>query len=169
MLGGGDQFYRDRVGEVLRDELQFPDPLQPESRRVHGRLGIDGDRVLDFTEFSQPSNPRLLTLGQIPAQSLINFGRENNHPRFIFHFGVRSAEVTGTIHDADGKPVPGAVAQICGSDGKSVKIANADQNGQFDVKGLTPGDTKSSLGKIAAKGSPPMPISASFSRVKPLR
>jgi uncharacterized surface anchored protein len=50
------------------------------------------------------------------------------------------AEVTGTVRDADSKPVPGAVVQIC--DGRTAKTVNADQNGQFDVKGLAPGDYK---------------------------
>jgi protocatechuate 3,4-dioxygenase beta subunit len=50
------------------------------------------------------------------------------------------AEVTGAVRDADGKPVPGAVVQIC--DSQTAKTVNADQNGQFDFKGLAPGDYK---------------------------
>lgn len=52
------------------------------------------------------------------------------------------AEVTGIVRDADAKPVPGAVVQICEKDGAVVKTVNADLNGLFDLKGLAPGDYK---------------------------
>jgi Carboxypeptidase regulatory-like domain len=52
------------------------------------------------------------------------------------------AEVTGTVRDADGKPVPSAIVQICDKSGELAKTANTDQNGAFDVKGLAPGEYK---------------------------
>jgi protocatechuate 3,4-dioxygenase beta subunit len=52
------------------------------------------------------------------------------------------AEVTGTVRDADGKAVPGAIVQICDKSGELVKTANTDQNAAFDLKGLAPGDYK---------------------------
>ena len=52
------------------------------------------------------------------------------------------AEVTGTVRDADGKPVPSAIVQICSKSGELAKSANTDQNGAFDVKGLAPGEYK---------------------------
>jgi hypothetical protein len=52
------------------------------------------------------------------------------------------AEVTGVVRDADAKPVPGAVVQICDKDGAVAKTVNADLNGAFDLKGLAPGDYK---------------------------
>jgi protocatechuate 3,4-dioxygenase beta subunit len=52
------------------------------------------------------------------------------------------AEVTGTVRDADGKPVPSAIVQICDKSGELAKSANTDQNGAFDVKGLAPGEYK---------------------------
>jgi protocatechuate 3,4-dioxygenase beta subunit len=51
------------------------------------------------------------------------------------------AEVTGTVRDADGKAVPGAIVQICNKDGE-VSTLNADLNGAFDLKGLAPADYK---------------------------
>ena len=52
------------------------------------------------------------------------------------------AEVTGTVRDADGKPVPSAIVQICDKSGEVAKSANTDQNGAFDLKGLAPGEYK---------------------------
>jgi Carboxypeptidase regulatory-like domain len=52
------------------------------------------------------------------------------------------AKVTGTVRDADGKPVPSAIVQICAKSGELAKSANTDQNGAFDVKGLAPGEYK---------------------------
>lgn len=52
------------------------------------------------------------------------------------------AEVTGTVRDAGGKAVPGAIVQLCDKSGESVKAANTDQNGAFDLKGLAPGEYK---------------------------
>jgi hypothetical protein len=52
------------------------------------------------------------------------------------------AEVTGTVRDADGKPVPSAVVQVCDKSGEVAKSANTDQNGAFDLKGLAPGEYK---------------------------
>lgn len=49
------------------------------------------------------------------------------------------AEVTGIVHDADAKPVPGAVVQICDAENKSLDMRNADINGVFELKGLAPG------------------------------
>ena len=51
-------------------------------------------------------------------------------------------EVTGTVRDAGGKAVPGAIVQLCDKSGESVKAANTDQNGAFDLKGLAPGEYK---------------------------
>jgi protocatechuate 3,4-dioxygenase beta subunit len=53
-----------------------------------------------------------------------------------------AARVTGTVRDAEGKPVPGAAVQICDKDAAIVKSGNADQNGAFDLKGLAPGEYK---------------------------
>jgi hypothetical protein len=50
VLGGRDQLDRDRIGQILHDEVLFPDALEPEGRRVHGGLGVDGDRVVDVTD-----------------------------------------------------------------------------------------------------------------------
>jgi hypothetical protein len=50
------------------------------------------------------------------------------------------AEVTGVVRDADGKPVPDAVVQICVRD--DVRFMPADLSGAFDFKGLPPGDYK---------------------------
>jgi len=52
------------------------------------------------------------------------------------------AEVTGTVRDSDGKPVPSAVVQICDKSGDVAKSADTDQNGAFDLKGLAPGEYK---------------------------
>ena len=53
-----------------------------------------------------------------------------------------AAEVTGIVRDADGKPVPSAIVQICDKNGELAKTANTDQNGAFDLKGLAPGEYK---------------------------
>jgi len=57
------------------------------------------------------------------------------------------AEVTGIVRDSDGKPVPGAVVQVCDvqtcdKDGVVTPTRAADQNGAFDIKGLAPGEYK---------------------------
>jgi hypothetical protein len=50
VLGGGDQLDRDRIGEVLDDELLLANALQPEGGSVHGRFGMHEKRVVDVPD-----------------------------------------------------------------------------------------------------------------------
>lgn len=50
------------------------------------------------------------------------------------------AEVGGTVRDADGKVVPSAVVQVCDKDGTIAKSTSTDQNGEFNLRGLAPGE-----------------------------
>jgi hypothetical protein len=50
------------------------------------------------------------------------------------------AEVGGTVRDADGKVMPSAVVQVCDKDGTIAKSTGTDQNGEFNIKGLAPGE-----------------------------
>jgi hypothetical protein len=45
-----NQLDRDRIGEILQDELLLADALQPEGGGVHGRLGVDSNRVVDVAD-----------------------------------------------------------------------------------------------------------------------
>lgn len=55
---------------------------------------------------------------------------------------ANGAEVSGIVRDAEGKPVPGALVQICDANQECPKTGNTDQNAAFDFKGLAPGDYK---------------------------
>jgi hypothetical protein len=57
VLGRLDQLDGDRIGQVLHHELLLADSLQPERRRVHGRLGMDGDLVVDVPDIPKRHPP----------------------------------------------------------------------------------------------------------------
>lgn len=50
VLDGRDQFHGDRIREVLHNELLLPDALQAQGGGVHGRMGVESDRVVDVPD-----------------------------------------------------------------------------------------------------------------------
>jgi protocatechuate 3,4-dioxygenase beta subunit len=51
-----------------------------------------------------------------------------------------AGEVTGTVHNAKGDPMPGALVQIWPAGGESVKSVKADDAGAFHFRSLPPAD-----------------------------
>jgi protocatechuate 3,4-dioxygenase beta subunit len=59
-------------------------------------------------------------------------------------FAPGAAVLAGSVQDAKGNPSPGAVVLAVPKNGRMdmQKVATADQNGNFELKGLTPGEYK---------------------------
>jgi hypothetical protein len=62
-------------------------------------------------------------------------------------FSTEAGQITGTVVDADGKPVSGATAALVPETRLREQVgrfqsAAADQNGHFDLKGMAPGEYK---------------------------
>jgi protocatechuate 3,4-dioxygenase beta subunit len=51
-----------------------------------------------------------------------------------------AAEVTGTVRNAKGDPMPGALVQIWPADGESARSVKADESGAFRFRSLPPAD-----------------------------